>query len=245
MATLGGSLGAGTAEVRAMAAMLSETDGEFPPRSHSWLQPPRAPYRARQAGLVALVFACLAGFAIVLRRASSRQIVLPTGSRKDLGAPIGRAAATIGLSAAEAAAPTSLAVSGFCSHLHCANGVYVRQGVLNNGRPWYAGNGTGKCMTEWLFYDPDPRRDGTVPAQWVFYGTMRAPWERGIEKKVPQWDGKEYKRLPEEDYHRHAFFATESRAAAPPQRAKWKVLCQGLLREETEAVISISPSAAT
>uniref|UniRef100_A0A7S4SET9 Uncharacterized protein n=1 Tax=Alexandrium monilatum TaxID=311494 RepID=A0A7S4SET9_9DINO len=245
MAALGGSLGAGAAEVRAMAAMLSETEGELPPHSHGWLQPPRVPCRARQAGFVALVLACLAGFAIVLRRASSRQIVLLTGSHKDLDAHISRAAATIDLSATEAAAPISLTVSGFCSRLDCANGEYVCQGVLKNGRAWYAGNGRGKCMTEWLFYDPDPRRDGTVPAQWVFYGTMRAPWARGIEKKVPQWDGKEYKRLPEEDYHRHAFFATESRDAAPPQRAEWKVLCQGLLREETELVISISPSAAT
>eukprot|EP00418_Pyrodinium_bahamense_P029510 CAMPEP_0179138172 /NCGR_PEP_ID=MMETSP0796-20121207/65969_1 /TAXON_ID=73915 /ORGANISM="Pyrodinium bahamense, Strain pbaha01" /LENGTH=251 /DNA_ID=CAMNT_0020837427 /DNA_START=35 /DNA_END=791 /DNA_ORIENTATION=+ len=205
----------------------------------------------RLAAVVTLTVACLAavgtGTAFFSGRFSMEPPPDPLLARVRATAvslaEVTKPAAHLKLTAPDA--PQKLMVSGFCKHLKCSNGEYILQGVLKSGRAWYAtGNVTAKrrgCFSEWLYYDPDPKRDGTVPAQWVFYGTQRAPWARGGPKREPQWDKKEYKRPPDQDYHRHAYHVTSSLDTSPPKGVSWKVNCNPMKQLWKEADISISP----
>jgi len=137
--------------------------------------------------------------------------------------------------------PEKLTVSGLCHDLHCTNGEYAFKGVLKSGRAWFAGGGRDEeCFTEWIYYDPDPRRDGTMPAQWVFYGTQRAPWAKGDPKDKPEWDHKEYKETPEKDYKRHGYLVTPSKDVAPPETGSWQVKCNTEEGTWKEANISVA-----
>jgi len=119
--------------------------------------------------------------------------------------------------------------------------VYKRQGYLKDGHAWYAGGARDdtSCAIEWLFYDPDPGRDGSVPGQWVFWNTQRAPWARGEPKSKPQWDNREYKRPPDQDYHRNAFVVNSSPYKGPPLKATWHVNCAEEINQWGETEIEL------
>lgn len=203
---------------------------------------------ARPTAALACTAACIAS-AAVAALCSTRSITLTRSGHtlSAVGLPDGAPGAANATPVAPAgAAPGRLNVTGLCSRLHCANGGYVRKGYLKDGHAWYEGGlGEDGCWPEWIYYDPDPRRDHTVPAQWVFYGTQRAPWARGEPKTKPQWDNREYKLPPEQDYQRHAYFVPESADKSLPMQANWKQRCMlDDLGTWDEARIQIMPQEA-